>query len=119
MIDKRPLTGSAAGFRKHRPAIVDLTGGAPEISSSFCYLVEVSREAGCHVIDRNNLTIIEEPGFAFLPAYLAHHGVEVIASLPCYSAENVERQRGEGVFQKSIAGLRKAQCGRLRLAHCR
>jgi|ERR1043166_232152 radical SAM/Cys-rich protein len=107
MIDKATAHRIGGWIQKHRPAIVDLTGGAPEISRSFCYLVEVSREAGCHVIDRNNLTIIEEPGFAFLPAYLAHHQVEVIASLPCYSLENVERQRGEGVFQKSIAGLRK------------
>jgi len=90
MIDKATAHRIGGWIQKHRPAIVDLTGGAPEISRSFCYLVEVSREVGCHVIDRNNLTIIEEPGFAFLPAYLAHHEVEVIASLPCYSAENVE-----------------------------
>ncbi|HEU5147647.1 MAG TPA: arsenosugar biosynthesis radical SAM (seleno)protein ArsS, partial [Chryseosolibacter sp.] len=69
--------------------------------------VEASRGAGAHVIDRNNLTIIEEPGFDYLPGYLAEHEVEVIASLPCYSAENVNKQRGNGVFEKSISALRK------------
>ena len=91
----------------YRPPIVDITGGAPELNEHFRFLVEVGRGAGAHVIDRNNLTIIEEPGFAYLPAYLAEHEVEVIASLPCYSAENVNKQRGNGVFEKSISALRK------------
>lgn len=91
----------------HRPPVVDLTGGAPEISEFFRYFVEISRSVGCHVIDRNNLTIIEERGQEDLPDYLAAHEVEVIASLPCYSPENVNRQRGSGVFEKSIAALRK------------
>ena len=91
----------------HRPAVVDITGGAPELSEFFRYLVETARGAGCHVMDRNNLTIIETPGFAWLPAYLAAHEVEVVASLPCYSAGNVDAQRGDGVFEKSIAALRK------------
>jgi radical SAM/Cys-rich protein len=87
--------------------VVDLTGGAPELNPCFRYLVETARATGARVIDRNNLTIIEEPGFGWLPDYLAQESVEVIASLPCYSAENVERQRGHGVFAKSIAALRK------------
>jgi radical SAM/Cys-rich protein len=91
----------------HRPRIVDITGGAPELNEHFGFLVETSRGAGAHVIDRNNLTIIEEPGFDYLPGYLAKHEVEVIASLPCYSAENVNKQRGNGVFEKSISALRK------------
>ena len=91
----------------HQPEVVDITGGAPELSESFRYLVETARRAGCRVIDRNNLTIIEEKEFAWLPVYLAAHEVEVIASLPCYSAENVAKQRGQGVFEKSIAALRK------------
>ena len=91
----------------HRPPIVDITGGAPELNEHFRFLVEASRDAGAHVIDRNNLTIIEEAGFGDLPAYLAEHDVEVIASLPCYSAENVNKQRGNGVFDKSISALRK------------
>jgi radical SAM/Cys-rich protein len=94
-------------IQQHRPPVVDLTGGAPELSEFFRYFVEVARAAGGHVIDRNNLTIIEEPGFADLPGYLAAHEVEVIASLPCYSAENVNKQRGNGVFEKSIRALRR------------
>jgi len=92
---------------KYRPAVVDLTGGAPELSEFFKYFVEEAGAAGCHVIDRNNLTIIEEPGYGYLPDYLSRHQVEVIASLPCYSKENVTRQRGAGVFEKSISALRK------------
>jgi radical SAM/Cys-rich protein len=92
---------------EHRPPVVDITGGAPELNEHFKFLVEASRAADAHVIDRNNLTIIEEPGYDYLPAYLAGHEVEVIASLPCYSAENVNKQRGNGVFEKSISALRK------------
>lgn len=77
------------------------------MSEHFKYLVEASRAAGARVIDRNNLTILSEAGFADLPEYLAAHDVEIVASLPCYSAENVNRQRGHGVFEKSIAGLKK------------
>ena len=77
------------------------------MSEYFRMLVKLSRSAGCHVIDRNNLTIIEESGFEWLPEFLAQHEVEVIASLPCYSPENVARQRGNGVFEKSIRALRR------------
>src|SRR5438552_5545082 len=91
----------------HPPEIVDITGGAPELSEQFPYFVETARAAGAHVIDRCNLTILEEPGYRELPDYLAHHEVEVIASLPCYTAENVARQRGNGVFENSISALRK------------
>src|SRR5690606_14023131 len=62
---------------------------------------------GSHVIDRNNLTIIETKSHAYLPAYLAKHEVEVVASLPCYLEDNVDEQRGSGVFQKSISALKK------------
>lgn len=96
-----------AWIREHRPAIVDITGGAPELSEHFRYFVETARSVGAHVIDRNNLTIIETSAFAWLPEYLAEHQVEVVASLPCYSAANVDAQRGDGVFAKSIAALRK------------
>lgn len=92
---------------EHRPPVVDITGGAPELSEHFRYFVETAREAGCQVIDRNNLTIIETAAFAWLPEFLAQHEVEVVASLPCYSAENVNAQRGEGVFEKSISALKK------------
>jgi radical SAM/Cys-rich protein len=107
MIDAPTARRVGDWIQRHRPEVVDITGGAPELSDHFRFLVETARTAGAHVIDRNNLTIIEEPGFGDLPGYLAAHEVEVIASLPCYSAENVNRQRGAGVFEKSIAGLRK------------
>ncbi|MBI5802439.1 MAG: arsenosugar biosynthesis radical SAM protein ArsS [Verrucomicrobia bacterium] len=91
----------------HRPAVVDITGGAPELSEHFRPFVELARSCGCHVIDRNNLTIIETEAFGWLPEFLAAHEVEVIASLPCYLEENVDAQRGDGVFAKSIRALKK------------
>ena len=94
-------------IRQYQPEVVDLTGGAPELSEFFRFFVETARDAGSQVIDRCNLTIIETPGYGDLPAYLAGHEVEVIASLPCYTDENVAKQRGTGVFEKSIAALRK------------
>lgn len=107
MMDRETAHRIGDWIREHRPAIVDITGGAPEISEFFKFFVETARSAGARVIDRNNLTIIEEDGFAYLPEYLAEHEVEIIASLPCYSAENVNKQRGNGVFDKSIAALKK------------
>ena len=94
-------------IRQYQPEIVDLTGGAPELSEFFRFFVETTRGAGSHVIDRCNLTIIEDAGYGDLPAYLAGQEVEVIASLPCYTAGNVAKQRGAGVFEKSISALRK------------
>jgi radical SAM/Cys-rich protein len=107
MIDRATAERIGAWIARHRPEIVDLTGGAPEISEFFRYFVETARAAEAHVIDRNNLTILQEEGYQDLPEYLAANEVEVIASLPCYSKENVNRQRGNGVFEKSICALRK------------
>ena len=86
---------------------LDLTGGAPELNANFRHLVSTARKIGVHVIDRCNLTILEEPGFEDLAAFLAAERVEVVASLPCYLEDNVDRQRGSGVFQKSLRGLRQ------------
>lgn len=86
---------------------MDLTGGAPELHSGFRDLVARARALGVKVIDRCNLTILFEPGQEGLAEFLAEHQVEVVASLPCYSADNVDRQRGTGVFDKSIAGLQR------------
>jgi radical SAM/Cys-rich protein len=88
-------------------AVLDLTGGAPELSPHFRRLVQGARAAGVHVIDRCNLTILHEPGQQDLAAFLAAHRVEVLASLPCYSERDVDRQRGQGVFAGSIEGLRR------------
>jgi radical SAM/Cys-rich protein len=86
---------------------LDLTGGAPELHPGFRELVRSARALGVKVIDRCNLTILFEPGHEGLAAFLAEHEVEVVASLPCYSMDNVDRQRGKGVFDKSIAGLQR------------
>lgn len=86
---------------------LDLTGGAPELNPHFRQLVEQSRARGVKVIDRCNLTILSEPGQETLAAFLAEHEVEVIASLPCYTEELVDRQRGDGVYRRSIEGLRR------------
>ncbi len=94
-------------IQEHRPETVDITGGAPELSAFFPYFVETARSVSARVIDRCNLTILEEPGHAHLPQYLAEQQVEIIASLPCYTAANVARQRGNGVFEKSISALQK------------
>jgi radical SAM/Cys-rich protein len=85
---------------------VDLTGGAPELNPHFRWLVTEARGLGRTVIDRCNLTVLFEPGMGDLPEFLAGHGVRVVASLPCYSAENVDTQRGSGVFGKSIEALK-------------
>jgi radical SAM/Cys-rich protein len=86
---------------------LDLTGGAPEMHPHFRYLVTRSRALGVHVIDRCNLTILNEPGHEDLAEFLAQHKVEVTASLPCYSAANVDKQRGKGIFESSIKGLQQ------------
>jgi radical SAM/Cys-rich protein len=86
---------------------LDITGGAPELHPQFRSLVSRARQLGRHVIDRCNLTILQEPGQADLARFLAAEGVEIIASLPCYTPELVDRQRGAGVYERSIAALRE------------
>lgn len=85
---------------------LDITGGAPELNQNFRWMVEQARELGREVIDRCNLTIFFEEGMEDLPAFLAEHRVRVVASMPCYSLENVDAQRGKGAFDKSIRGLK-------------
>jgi radical SAM/Cys-rich protein len=91
----------------HRNAIgtLDLTGGAPEMHSQFREIVTRARAVGARVIDRCNLTILAEPGHEDLADFLAANGVEIVASLPCYLEDNVDRQRGGGVFAASVAGI--------------
>ena len=86
---------------------LDLTGGAPELHDGFRDLVRAARAQGVRVIDRCNLTILFEPGQAGLAAFLAEQRVEIVASMPCYSAANVDKQRGNGVFDLSIAALQQ------------
>ncbi len=86
---------------------LDLTGGAPEMNPHFRHLVSEARKLRVHVIDRCNLTILSEPGYEDLAPFLARHQVEVVASMPCYLEDNVDQQRGKGVFQQSIEGLKQ------------
>jgi radical SAM/Cys-rich protein len=90
------------------PAVetVDITGGAPELNPSFRFLVENVRRSGRRVIDRCNLTVLSQPGTEELPEFLAVNAVELTCSLPCYTAKNVDQQRGKGVFAKSIEALK-------------
>ncbi len=86
---------------------VDLTGGAPEMIPDFRRLVDRVHAMGLHVIDRSNLTILLEPGYEDLPEFFATRGIEITASMPCYSPDNVTKQRGEGVFDASIQTLQR------------
>jgi len=94
-------------IRREQIKILDLTGGAPEMNPEFRYLVDAARNDGVRVIDRCNLTILEHPEFDDLANYLANREVEITASLPCYIEDNVDRQRGKGVFDSSISALKR------------
>jgi radical SAM/Cys-rich protein len=86
---------------------VDITGGAPELNANFDYLVESCVRLGCRVMDRCNLTVIFEPEKDYLPEFFKANRVEVVASLPCYTEENVDAQRGDGAFELSIRALQR------------
>lgn len=87
--------------------ILDLTGGAPEMNPNFRWLVEAAHHLNRHVIDRSNLTIFHAAGYTNLPQFLTEHRVEIVASLPCYLEENVDAQRGNHAFTRSIEVLRR------------
>jgi radical SAM/Cys-rich protein len=107
MMDEQTIGMVVRYLESSDVAVLDLTGGAPELNSHFRDLVTRARKLGVKVMDRCNLTIIEEPGQEDLAKFLAANQVEIAASLPCYIEENVNRQRGDGVFEKSIRALRK------------
>jgi len=86
---------------------IDLTGGAPEMNPHFEYFVKQAKVKGYRVIDRCNLVILQEPAYVGLATFLAEQGVEIVASLPCYIEDNVDKQRGNGVFQQSLAALKQ------------
>jgi radical SAM/Cys-rich protein len=94
-------------FRRSKIPTLDITGGAPELNPHFRHLVREARRLNRRIIDRSNLTILLAPGFTDLPEFLADHRVEVVASLPCYLEENCDRQRGSGVFKRSIEALQR------------
>jgi len=106
------MTGDVADIvleflERRRIGTLDITGGAPELNVHFRNLVRGARSLGAKVMDRCNLTIMEQPGQEDLAEFLAAHTIEVVASMPCYLEGNVERQRGKGVFDASIRGLQK------------
>lgn len=104
----RDTVGHVIAFLRHSGIKnLDLTGGAPELNSHFRPLVAAARDMDVHVIDRCNLTILEQPGQEDLADFLAEQRVEITASLPCYLKENIERQRGQGVFAASIRALQR------------
>ena len=86
--------------------LIDITGGAPELNPSFRHLVAEARARDYRVIDRCNLTVLFEPGQEDTARFLRSNNVDIVASMPCYSRENVDKQRGEGVFEKSIEALK-------------
>lgn len=94
-------------LERQRISTLDITGGAPELNAHFRRLVRTARDLGVKVMDRCNLTILEVDGQEDLAEFLAGHEVEIVASLPCYLADNVDRQRGKGVFEASIRGLQR------------
>ncbi|RYU63285.1 radical SAM/Cys-rich domain protein [Methylolobus aquaticus] len=94
-------------LRASGAATLDLTGGAPEMNPHFRHVVATARGLGVKVIDRCNLTILEEPGYGDLADFLADCAVEIVASLPCYLEDNVDRQRGRGVFEASVRALHR------------
>ena len=94
-------------IQKKNIKILDLTGGAPEMNPHFRYLVESANALGVRILDRCNLTILEEEGYEWLPDFFVENNVDIVASMPCYLQENVDKQRGKGVFNDSINGLKK------------
>jgi radical SAM/Cys-rich protein len=107
MMSADTLRVVVAYLKTHQVKVLDLTGGAPELNPHFRQLVIDARALGVKVTDRCNLTILSEPGHEDLAEFLAANQVDIVASMPCYSEENVDKQRGNGVFQRSIAGLQQ------------
>jgi len=94
-------------LERRRISALDITGGAPELNRHFRRLVTAARDMSVRVMDRCNLTILEVPGHEDLAGFLAAQQVEIVASMPCYLLENVDRQRGTGVFEASIRALKR------------
>ncbi len=106
LMDRGTMETALAVIDKFGIRTLDLTGGSPEMNPDFRWLVEQARARGVHVIDRLNPTLMEEPGYDWIGPFLAEHDIEVVASLPCHSKENVDAQRGNGVFEASIKALK-------------
>jgi radical SAM/Cys-rich protein len=107
IMEKKTIDQVIAVLQKCNIKTLDLTGGAPEMNPHFRYLVEAARAMDVEVVDRCNLAVLNEEGYEDLANFLANQKVSVVASLPCYSQENVDQQRGKGAFENSITGLKK------------
>ena len=94
-------------LQRHQNLALDITGGCPEMNPDFCYLIEITDRLAQRRLLRSNLAIMAEPGREWLPEYCRSHDLTVIGSLPCYLEDNVDRQRGEGVYQSSIKVLKR------------
>lgn len=105
LMDRKNIDTVLAFIERRSIQSLDLTGGSPEMNSHFKYLVTEARRLGAQVMDRCNPTILLEPGYEDYAQFLADHQVIVTASLPCYSEQNVDQQRGKGVFKESIKAL--------------
>jgi radical SAM/Cys-rich protein len=106
-MDEDTVEAVLAFLRSAGATTLDLTGGAPELNQHFRHLTVEARALGMHIMDRCNLTILEAPGQEHLADFLASQRVEIVASLPCYLEDNVDRQRGKGVFAVSLRALRR------------
>jgi radical SAM/Cys-rich protein len=107
LMDKETVELVLDFIRREKIHTLDLTGGAPEMNPHFRYMVRQAREMDVSVIDRCNLVILEEPGYEDMAEFLATNKVVITASLPCYLEDNVDKQRGKGVFKASLSALRK------------
>ncbi|MDP7537851.1 MAG: arsenosugar biosynthesis radical SAM protein ArsS [Methylococcales bacterium] len=107
LMDHKTITTIISVLKESHIKILDLTGGAPEMHPQFRFLVSTAKALGITVIDRCNLVILEEPDYENLAAFLADQAIEITASLPCYLEDNVNAQRGKGVFNHSITALQK------------
>jgi radical SAM/Cys-rich protein len=107
LMDKATIDQVLDFIDKHELHTLDLTGGAPEMNPHFRYLVMQARKRGLKIIDRCNLVILLEQGFEDMGGFLAENRVEIVASLPCYLQENVDKQRGKGTFNACIKALQR------------
>ncbi|MDA3920087.1 MAG: arsenosugar biosynthesis radical SAM protein ArsS [Salinisphaera sp.] len=107
LMDRATIDVAIEFLRTQGVRTLDVTGGSPEMNPYFRDLVRAARSLGVHVMDRCNPTILNEPGYAWVADFLAENQVEVVASLPCYTEQNVDQQRGKHVFERSIEALRQ------------
>jgi radical SAM/Cys-rich protein len=106
MMSRETVDAALAFLARTTIPTLDITGGAPELHPEFDYLVESAVALGRHVMDRCNLTVVFEPGRNYLPEFFRRHRVELVCSLPCYTEEKVDQQRGKGTFDLSIRALK-------------